>query len=106
PILMQPSRADGDDSYTGAAQLLLQGQRERGQKGFGCGIDARKGKGLKACSRGDVDDALLLSLQHSWQEAVGELDDGLVVEAKHFELPTNGEPAEFSAETKSGIVDQ
>src|SRR5712675_576232 len=106
PILIQPSRADGDDAYTGAAQLFLQGQRKRGYKGFSCGIDARKGNWLKACSRGDVDDALLQSLQHPRQEAVGELDDGLVIEAKHFELLTNGEPAEFSAETKAGVVDE
>src|SRR5580700_849473 len=106
PILMQPSRADGDDGYTGTLKLLLQGQRKRGQKGLGSGIDARKGNGLKARSRGDVDDALLLLLQHSRQEAIGELDDGLVVEAKHFELLTNGEPAEFSAEAKASVVDE
>src|SRR6266853_746715 len=97
-ILTQPSWADGDDGYTSATQLLLQGQRKCGQEGLSCGIDACKGNGLKACSRGDVDDALFPSLQHSRKEAVGELNDGLVVEAKHFELPQNREGAEFSAE--------
>jgi len=30
----------------------------------------------------------------------------LVVEAKHFELPKERETAEFSAETKPGVVDE
>src|SRR5260370_1369922 len=105
-FLLQPSRADGDDADTSATQLLLQGQRKCGQKGLGRGVGARKGNGLKARSRGDVDDALLPSLQHSRKEAVGKLNDGLVVEAKHFELPKNREGAEFSAQTKAGVVDE
>ena len=40
------------------------------------------------------------------KKAVGELNDGLVVQSKHLELPKNRETAEFSAETKAGIVDE
>src|SRR5258708_895689 len=88
------------------AQLLFESQRKRGQEGFGRGIGAGKGDGLKAGSRGDVDDAFLLSLQHSRKKVVGELNDGFVVEAEHLQLPEKGKIAEFSAETKAGIVDE
>src|SRR5260370_23333173 len=105
-FLLQPSRADGDDADTSATQLLLQGQRKCGQKGLGRGVGARKGDGLKARSRGDVDDALLPSLQHSRKEAVGKLNDGFIVEAEHLQLSGKREIAEFSAETKAGVVDE
>ncbi len=104
--LAQPSRADRYDGYARTAQLLFQSQRKRGHEGFGCGIGAGKGNGLKACSRGDVNDSFFLPLQHSGKKVVGELNDGFVVEAEHLQLPGEGKIAEFSAETKAGIVDE
>src|SRR5258708_3669494 len=105
-IPAESSRADGYDGNPRSAQFLFQGQRKRGEEGFGCGISAGKGNGLKTRSRGDIDDALLPSLQHSRKKAVGELDDGFIVEAKHFELPRKRKAAEFSAETEAGVVDE
>jgi len=56
--------------------------------------------------RGDVDDPLLPSPQHSRKEAVGELNDGFIVETEHLQLSGKREIAEFSAETKAGVVDE
>src|SRR6266436_7062435 len=105
-VLEEPSRADGYDRNARSAQLLFQGQRKCSQKGFGCGIGAGKWNGLKTRSRGDIDDALLASLQHSRKKAVGELDDSLVVETEHLQLTRKRQIAEFSAETEASVVDE
>src|SRR5258708_27505544 len=105
-ILAESSRAGGSDGYARRAPLLFQGQRKCGQEGFGCGIGAGKGNGLKTRGRGDIDDALLPSLQHSRKKAVGELDDCLVVETEHLQLTRKRQMAEFSAETEASVVDE
>src|SRR6266446_8269826 len=76
-----------------------------------CGFSAdtfceRQRYRLKTRSRGDVDDTLLPSLQHSRKEAVGELNDGLVVETEHLKLSGKGQITEFSAKTEAGVVDK
>ena len=45
-------------------------------------------------------------LQHSRKQAVDKLDDSLVVEAEHLQLPGQGIGAEFSAEAEASVVNE
>src|ERR687892_522810 len=99
-------RADGSDAHPRAAQLGPQGLAEREDEGFGGAVDRGPGQRLKGARRRDVDDAPPPELHHRADEATGQVDDRLDVDADHLEHPAPRAGREVRLVPEAGVVDE